>query len=467
MRNELKALQRRGLGLALGSALLLAAPPAHAVNTQSHVASGNSQYLLSETAAVGSRGPLFIGIDYNVLNDPFVELSADRDQRVSTLVDSFMTWDLTVGYRFARRFSLNATLPLNLAHPVGEGRSFALGDARVFAKIPLLPLDWAWKLSLIPELRLPTGDASLFLSDDAVGPGLLLSAQRDFRYFSIVGNVGYRYSPDAVFRDLNYRQRIPLSLGLSVPMPFYARLSANGEIQGSRVLPFNGSQNPAEVYLGGRLQATDSVMLHAGACFTTFSTVPSANYRVLAGLKIELGSDPEPAMPKTELISATSAERAETAESGEISDTLRSSEAQRKAVLTPHKIELNQEVRFGHDSSRLTDGSELLLNHVAGLISANDAFIEKVTIEGHTNELGPDAYNLGLSKRRAASVKDYLVSREVPAAKLESVGYGESRPKKGSDQLPRAERLKADRRVEFKVTPAKEQETLGAPLGKR
>lgn len=447
--------------LTLGG-VLLSSLPAAAVSTQSHVATANSQFLLSESAVATVRGPLFFGLDYNILNDPLVELSPDQERRLTTLVDSFMTWDLTVGVRLGQRVSLNATLPLNVAHPVGEGRSFALGDARVFAKLPLFPRDWAWQLSLIPELRLPTGDASLFLSDERVGPGLLLSLQRDFRYFSIVGNFGYRYSPDAVFRDLDYRQRIPLSLGLSVPMPFYTRLSANAEAQGSRVLPWNGSQNPAEVYVGGRLQASDSVMLHAGMSFTTFSTVPSANYRALAGLKIELGGgDHAPAQPEpsSQLVSASSSERD--------NDSLGSQQAQRRAVLTPRRITLNQEVRFAHDSAKLTPGSEKLLNHVAGLINANEAEISKVTVEGHTNEIGPEAYNLRLSQRRAASVKDYLLSRDVPSEKLESVGFGESRPHPGSEYLSRSRRHRINRRVEFKVKPTGDLETLGAPLGKR
>jgi len=52
----------------------------------------------------------------------------------------------------------------------------------------------------------------------------------------------------------------------------------------------------------------------------------------------------------------------------------------------------------------------------------------KVTVEGHTDSIGSDSYNQRLSERRAAAVKHYLVSRGVAADRLETVGYGESRP---------------------------------------
>ncbi|HYV92113.1 MAG TPA: DUF5723 family protein [Chitinophagales bacterium] len=52
----------------------------------------------------------------------------------------------------------------------------------------------------------------------------------------------------------------------------------------------------------------------------------------------------------------------------------------------------------------------------------------KWTIEGHTDDVGKDAYNLDLSERRAASVMNYFISKGISADRLASAGYGESRP---------------------------------------
>lgn len=51
-----------------------------------------------------------------------------------------------------------------------------------------------------------------------------------------------------------------------------------------------------------------------------------------------------------------------------------------------------------------------------------------VEVAGHTCSIGTEEYNLGLSQRRAEAVRNYLVSKGVPADRLTVRGYGESRP---------------------------------------
>ena len=54
--------------------------------------------------------------------------------------------------------------------------------------------------------------------------------------------------------------------------------------------------------------------------------------------------------------------------------------------------------------------------------------LEMVIATGHTDSVGTDAYNQRLSERRAAAVKEYLVSKGIPAAKVTTIGKGESQP---------------------------------------
>ena len=54
--------------------------------------------------------------------------------------------------------------------------------------------------------------------------------------------------------------------------------------------------------------------------------------------------------------------------------------------------------------------------------------LEMVIATGHTDSVGSDAYNQRLSERRAAAVKDYLVSKGIPASKITTIGKGESQP---------------------------------------
>lgn len=67
-------------------------------------------------------------------------------------------------------------------------------------------------------------------------------------------------------------------------------------------------------------------------------------------------------------------------------------------------------------------------------------------LSGHTDSTGPEEYNQGLSERRAAAVKKWLVSNGVAASRLKTVGYGETRAK--YDNATKEGR-KLNRRVEM------------------
>jgi OOP family OmpA-OmpF porin len=71
-----------------------------------------------------------------------------------------------------------------------------------------------------------------------------------------------------------------------------------------------------------------------------------------------------------------------------------------------------------------------------------------VEVAGHTDSVGPDAYNQKLSQRRADAVKQVLVKDGVAANRVTSVGYGESRPV--ADNATEAGRA-VNRRVEAAV----------------
>jgi OmpA-OmpF porin, OOP family len=72
----------------------------------------------------------------------------------------------------------------------------------------------------------------------------------------------------------------------------------------------------------------------------------------------------------------------------------------------------------------------------------------KVEIQGHTDNMGDDAFNQGLSERRAESVKAYLTGKGVDASRLSTRGFGETAPK--ADNNTAAGRAD-NRRIEFKV----------------
>ena len=83
-------------------------------------------------------------------------------------------------------------------------------------------------------------------------------------------------------------------------------------------------------------------------------------------------------------------------------------------------------VKFEFDSARLTEEAKRILDRVSETLSAYPDI--DVELEGHTDNVGTAAYNLGLSERRSIAVKEYLTGRGVAAARMVPVGYGLSQP---------------------------------------
>lgn len=90
------------------------------------------------------------------------------------------------------------------------------------------------------------------------------------------------------------------------------------------------------------------------------------------------------------------------------------------------KMPVLNDVFFEFDKSRLTDeGKRVLADNARQL---KDAAGAKITIEGHCDERGTNAYNLALGERRANAAREYLVSLGVEAGRIATISYGEERP---------------------------------------
>jgi outer membrane protein OmpA-like peptidoglycan-associated protein len=114
---------------------------------------------------------------------------------------------------------------------------------------------------------------------------------------------------------------------------------------------------------------------------------------------------------------------------------------------TTSEIKVDDRIQFEIDKATLTVGSRAVVARLAKLLVAHPEY-SLVSIEGHADDRGTEKYNEQLSERRAQAVRDVLVKGGVGAARLATVGYGESRPRvQGANLTARAE----NRRVEFKI----------------
>ncbi len=103
-------------------------------------------------------------------------------------------------------------------------------------------------------------------------------------------------------------------------------------------------------------------------------------------------------------------------------------------------------VFFDSGSAKLKSDSQTELNKLYDLLQEYPNM--RIRIDGHTDNVGSDADNLRLSSDRAASVKSYLIGKGISSGRLESKGFGESKPIATNDTK---EGKQLNRRTEFVV----------------
>lgn len=87
---------------------------------------------------------------------------------------------------------------------------------------------------------------------------------------------------------------------------------------------------------------------------------------------------------------------------------------------------IGDRVLFAVDTSTITPEGRAILDGQAQWLLTNADY--RAVVEGHADEQGTREYNLALGQRRANAVREYLVSRGVPAARLQVTSYGKERP---------------------------------------
>ena len=93
----------------------------------------------------------------------------------------------------------------------------------------------------------------------------------------------------------------------------------------------------------------------------------------------------------------------------------------------PVKVYTFEDVYFDFDRYSLRPEATRVLDEAIASLRQDPTL--RLTVEGHTCSIGTAEYNLALGDRRANAVKDYLVGRGISADRLQTVSYGEERPK--------------------------------------
>ncbi|MDD3764168.1 MAG: OmpA family protein [Nevskiales bacterium] len=127
-------------------------------------------------------------------------------------------------------------------------------------------------------------------------------------------------------------------------------------------------------------------------------------------------------------------------------------EPQPAPAVTPMEAERRfEDVHFAFDRSDLNDTDRALLDSAATVINQLGEQYPRlrVKVDGHTDWVGTDGYNMALGERRANSVKLYLTRKGVPAEMIDTTSYGESKPVASNET---AEGRAQNRRAEVRTT---------------
>jgi OOP family OmpA-OmpF porin len=119
------------------------------------------------------------------------------------------------------------------------------------------------------------------------------------------------------------------------------------------------------------------------------------------------------------------------------------------------KVTVAADALFDFNKSTLRPEGKKKLDEVVA--KTNGLALEVVVAVGHADRIGGAAYNQKLSEKRAASVKDYLVSKGIPANRVYTEGKGSKQPVTKPDQCkgPKSAKviacLQPDRRVDIEI----------------
>lgn len=231
------------------------------------------------------------------------------------------------------------------------------------------------------------------------------------------------------------------TVGLGLNIPF--QKGGTGPYLRGDVLAGNGSRFLYDGGLGYRWMLNDNVGVRAEALYHS-DDGDYTETQINLGLHILLGKKPLPPAPAPEPVAVVPVEP--------VAAPCAMPEAGQPVNFDNCKtgdVMVLRGVHFATADSTLTTDAEAILDGVATALTAKTDL--RVEVQGHTDSVGEDDYNMALSQRRAKSVKTYLSEHGVDTARMHSLGFGETQPVDSNDT---DEGRELNRRVELKLVAA-------------
>jgi len=508
--------RRAGLGPAAAMLICLAATAARADDPArrgfdadpSRPALSLDGNLAVETAGLARAGTRSLGLILDYTRGLLaLRLGGERDQ----LLESRFSAHLLGGYAF-ERVEVGVHLPLALVQRsdlsflrdrgvtgplVNDIATTALGDLRAFGKLALLreasaPLG----LAALLDVRLPTGNRKAFTGDGlSAVPGLV--ATRTLGRLRLDAQLGYLFRDQGQYAQLVVHDGFTGGLGASVSLPGFGpfqRTRFMGELLGGWPRGYRSGTDRYRAPLSTRggirawLPACWSVEAGAGTGIGE-AGYGRESWRVFAGVRwtcprgepparlppsapVTGGLNPDrdgdgipnekdmcPDVPGTPEMDGCPDRDGDFIPDPEDRCPDEPGPAQNDGCpvqgpvveLQTERLSLKDSIHFDTNRATIKPESNPVLDSIAALLRDHRE-LRRVRVEGHTDNVGPAAYNKDLSRRRARSVVAAMVQRGIAADRLVFEGYGLDRPV--ADNRTALGRAK-NRRVEFTILEEK------------
>ncbi len=417
----------------------------------------------SETLA---PGVVNLGLFFNYAKNTLPYFSSGEEN------DSLLIADMNIGLGLTKNWDIGLSLPYLIDQSV---KSTASGGQFVDSGITEYRINTKYRLfgnneggvALVGTVNINRIENNPFAGVNA-GPtyNLEVAADTTISKVALGANIGYR------FRD-------PGEQNTSIPeiSPFknqwIASLAASyyltsinlkliGEIFGSwpaekSTLNTHRELSSLEWLAGIKYNASQNLAIHAGGGTELMQGSATPDWRVYTGINWTFG----PLFKKERKINPITKK----AESSPIYKVKRDDNEEVISIeeddldgpIAEEESFLIRDILFEFNSDQLDQVSLQTLDKFATYLKRPPA-LEQLIIEGHTDSIGSDKYNLDLSKRRAISVGKYLIdNHRIPVSKIRAIGYGEAQPIADNGNFQGREQ---NRRVEFKVSRAGASESL-------
>lgn len=372
------------------------------------------------------------------------------------LIEHRLDAQLAASVSLFDRLSVAIALPFTLfqrgffSDQTGRGplqNNTSLGDLRLEPKVGILDQKRHFlDLAVLLSLSLPTGNEAAFAGDKSVTFAAELDLSRAAGPLRFGLNFGYMYRATSTFftasigQELFARAAASLDLartGARIPLEIILELYGRAAV--SR--PFSVIvENPLEAVLGARYKILPSLALNAGVGRGITGGYGSPVVRAFFGLSFT----PLSGYKKAEPVAASAPVMiAATAPASEPASQPTSQPASAESASLPlEAIALDEDgvlpsrIYFFRRSDVISPDAWDVVDVVAQTMLEHPSL--SIIVEGHSDFLGAESFNVALSQRRADAIVTALIARGIAAERLRSIGLGSKNPlAQGRDKAAR------------------------------